>query len=463
MRLRSALIVSVTAVFASCSPSGATPDAGADGEADGGAAVASCPSLGGAGTLHASPTADETWTAEASPHLVRSSLTIPSGVTVTIEACATVQLGDAVDLVVNGQLVSRGAQGRPVRFSRLDSEKPWGQLDATRTQSKPAIELTWTTLEGGGRSVDTERETSSMVRVRANRDSGGEPMIGVDHVELRGSSSVGIELADSATFTATSTALTVTGSASAPVRLSGWALTTLPDGDYSGNAVDRIVVNPSERLGVSGLTRTIVMHRRNVPYRVGAYGNNSVITLGAPTGLAVTTLQIEAGTQVDFNKDTGLFIASVSSVASGELIISGTASAPVTLTSSSATPVAGDWRGIMFGAPPTAATRLEHVIFEYSGSTNTQTSGFSCGTEPAPGGAKGGIMGALSFATDRPVTRQILTHSVIRDSGSNGIDRGWAGDPVDYLATNSFERITWCRQTAPKPAVGSCANPAPCD
>jgi hypothetical protein len=441
-------------LFLACSPEAGPIDAGN---------VDLCTAPAGSGTTHTSPTADETWTAQASPHLIPNGLTIPQGVTVTIAACATVKLGPAADFIVNGKLVTAGTQGRRVTFERLNATQAWGQLDATRTQVKPAIELAWTKLQGGGLSTGLDLETSSMVRVRANSGSAGEAMIRVEQVELRGSSSVGIELTDSATFASGSSALTIKESASEPVRMNGWALTTLPDGDYAGNGVDYLVVNPYERLGVTGIAREVVIHKRNVPYRVGTFGNNLVLTLGAPTGMAVTTLRIEAGATVAFNKDTGLYVASVSNVASGEVIIAGTAAERVTLTSAVTPKAAGDWRGLMFGAPPTAGTMLDYVVFEYSGSTNTQTSGFSCGTEPAAPTAKGGIMGALSFATDQPVTRQILTHSTIRDSGSNGIDRGWKGDPVDYLATNTFERIAYCRQTAPKPLAGLCASPAPCE
>lgn len=121
--------------------------------------------------------------------------------------------------------------------------------------------------------------------------------------------------------------------------------------------------------------------------------------------------------------------------------------------------MAGDWRGILFGAPPSADTILDHVVFRYCGSLATQTSGFSCGTEPAT--SKGGIVGALMFASNRPITRQILVNSRIEDSASNGIDRGWTGDPVDYLPTNTFTRVAYCTQTSPRPNMGHLSRSSP--
>ena len=455
MPMRLPLACLAIATYAACSPPALSSDGGVPN---------TCPAVTGMGTQRASPTTNETWTAEASPHFITTGLTIPEGVTVTIAPCATVKLGPAANLNVNGKLVTQGTEGKPVHFGRLDANQTWGFIDATRTLVKPPLELSWTVLEGGGASTGANLEISSMVRVRANSGTGGEAMLKVDHVELKGSSSVGIELTDSATFTAGSNALTITGSASEPIRMNAWALTNLPSGNYAGNAVDYLVINPYERLGVAGLAAEVVMHKRNVPYRIGTFGSSDlVLTLGAPTGTALTKLRIEAGVTVAFNKDSGVYIASVSDAASAELIIEGTATEPVTLTSALTPTLAGDWRGIMFGAPPGPSTLLSYVVFEYSGSTNTQTNGFSCGTPPAPGPAKSGIMGALTFANSKPVTRQIMLHSTVRDSGSNGIDRGWTGDAVDYLATNTFERIAFCRQTAPRPSMGVCPNPAPCE
>lgn len=277
---------------------------------------------------------------------------------------------------------------------------------------------------------------------------------------MKNSSSVGIELDDSATFAAGSTALVISGSASAPLRISAWALTSVPDGDYSGNAVDRIILKTHERIGVSNLPAQLTMHARNVPYRVGGYGETPILTLGAPTGTALTTLRIEAGATITWKPDFGLQVTSVNDAASGELIVEGTAEAPVTFTSDQPQPRAGDWRGLMFGATPGPATKLDHVVIAYAGSENTQTSGYSCGTPPSS--SPGGIKGALSFAANKPVTRQILTNSLVKDSGSNGIDRGWTGDEVDYLATNTFSHVAYCLQTSPRPKVGQCPDPAPC-
>ncbi len=438
------------ALVAACTPGTPSPDGGTN----------ACPTATGAGTQHSiSIAANETWTAAASPHIVPTGLTIPAGVTLTLDPCATVRLGSGAGVEVNGRLVANGTSTQPVRIQANDATQPWGTISATRTAA-PAIELHYTLIEGGGAPALQRIETQSAIMVRGHTTTAGDPMILVDHVELRGSRSAGIMLLDAATFVTGSTALTVTGSAWAPVVMNGFALTSLPDGTYAGNTLDRLVITTHDRLGVPDVAAEIVMHRRDVPYLVGAYGDTAILTLGAATGHALTTLRIEAGSTLRWPHDFGLVIASVSDTASGELIAQGTVAEPVTFTSDADTPRAGDWRGIMFAAPPGPASLLDHVHLAFAGSQTTETSGFSCGTPPAP--SQGGIQGALTFATSSAVTRQILTNSVIDDSGSNGIDRGWTGGDVDYLATNTLARIAFCSQTLPKPMSGSCPSPAPC-
>ncbi len=55
-----------------------------------------------------------------------------------------------------------------------------------------------------------------------------------------------------------------------------------------------------------------------------------------------------------------------------------------------------------------------------------------------------------------------MTNTTIDSSAGEGIVRGWTGDPVELLATNTFTNIARCNQTFPKPSMGVCPAPAPC-
>lgn len=83
-------------------------------------------------------------------------------------------------------------------------------------------------------------------------------------------------------------------------------------------------------------------------------------------GLAVTetgTLTIGAGTKIQFGKDARFDIE-------GKVVAQGTADAPITLTSSDATPNPGDWGGIVFDDKTHTGNVLDHVVVSYAGASN---------------------------------------------------------------------------------------------
>ena len=86
----------------------------------------------------------------------------------------------------------------------------------------------------------------------------------------------------------------------------------------------------------------------------------------AKSGLTLTdgvTMTIEEGVKIAFDTDVLL------SVEYGKLVVKGTASAPVTFTSSNKSPAAGDWIGLDFKEKTMAGTSLDHLIVEYAGSS----------------------------------------------------------------------------------------------
>ncbi|HVH44587.1 MAG TPA: hypothetical protein VM925_19670, partial [Labilithrix sp.] len=172
-------------------------------------------------------------------------------------------------------------------------------------------------------------------------------------------------------------------------------------------------------------------------------------------------LTIEAGVVMKFGKVTsGLFIerASTTNPARGALRVLGTAAKPVVFTSNEATPAAGDWTGIHFRGVPNPQSKIDFARVEYAGA-DTGTRGFSCGTPPSsdPGSNEAAIaiFGQPSSA--------FVTNTVISHSAANGIERAWDGTVVDFVATNTFTNVAFCKQTYPRDPGGSCPVPAPCD
>lgn len=82
-------------------------------------------------------------------------------------------------------------------------------------------------------------------------------------------------------------------------------------------------------------------------------------------GAATPTLTLEAGTVVHFGRNAGLFVGF--NDAQGELIIKGTADAPVLLTADSTQPQSGYWKGVFLGGMSSGASSLTQATIEYAG------------------------------------------------------------------------------------------------
>lgn len=125
------------------------------------------------------------------------------------------------------------------------------------------------------------------------------------------------------------------------------------------------------------------------------------------------TLTIEPGTTVLM--ESGGFLRAYS-----PLVAVGTVEAPIVFTSASADPVAGDWECIQFSSN-SAASQLEHVVFEY-------------------GGAPCGATGAGRAATlDVDVPLRGLSNVSVTDSAGVGIRLSYRA-PIRAFSDNRFAR-----------------------
>ncbi|HEY7118870.1 MAG TPA: hypothetical protein VH475_19935 [Tepidisphaeraceae bacterium] len=84
------------------------------------------------GTLAAG---NNTWTAANGPYLVTSTLTVPTGSTLTIEPGTSVYLGSGARIVVNGKLDAQGSDFAHIRFTREPgTTNNWADLEFQNTQ-----------------------------------------------------------------------------------------------------------------------------------------------------------------------------------------------------------------------------------------------------------------------------------------------------------------------------------------
>ncbi len=286
--------------------------------------VVGCPAKDGTGagpTMHTGLiTADETWTAAGSPHLVTESVTI-SGATLTIAPCADVVMSAGTDITASGtgaKLAAVGTSAMPIRFHTTDPSN-WGKIYAS---SPGMVQLAYTSLEGGGSQLyfgaTLVGEGDSSLPVT--------PVLDVNNVTIKGSMGLGVLVRQDGAFTADSQALTVTGSGASDmvdgyaVQIGVAAVGTLPaGGTYTGNATDAFLV---EGDFVSG---SFTMANLGVPYEIED-GTSIYLQDGAVMTVAPgVTIELPADQVID---------VSDSSASGGSLVANGTAAQPIMFTRS---------------------------------------------------------------------------------------------------------------------------------
>ncbi len=410
-----------------------------------------CPTPTGGPTLHASSIlSNETWTANASPHVLTSNVLVPPGVTLTIAPCAEVRVRPGFDLTVQGTLTAVGTPLQRIRFLRDVAASPW---DSIWVKSPGTATLSFLDLSGGGAAG------ASIVAEGVDTLPAAQPLF-VDHVKVIGSTSYGVRLFRRAAFADGSRDLVVLGAGATdptapfPVRMSLNTVGSLPVGSYTGNASDQIQVIGE---GDSAVAVDDAFHARGVPYQVGgpagAFG--LIVVDGNP---ALATLTIDPGVEIRFysagSNIGGLFVGtSGSPVATGRLVAAGTAAAPILFTGAGGAPVAGSWEGITFFGALAAGNVLDHVQIDAAGD-NGGDAGFGC-----PPAAFPETSGALKIFS--PPGSSFLTHSTISRSSTHGVFRAWTGAQVDFMTGNTFDDVLFCNQVLPKPPLPAVcpANP----
>lgn len=394
---------------------------------------------------------NDVWTADASPHILRSDTTIYK--TVTVEPCGEVLVGEGKKLRVLGKLIAEGRPTKRIHIGARSKGKPFLYIG---TEGAGAIRLTHATLDGGGAVLNHVNYFEGILYLSAAEQKPNYESLFVDHVTVEGSLSNGVVLSENAAFAPGSTSLVVKDSAAYPLSVWANSVSGIPSGSYTGNANDEILL--SSFAVAERLTEDATIHDRGVPYRVG-YGAFGQLIVNAAVGQPLVTLTIEPGVTMRFNGG-GRFV--VGDMASGtaptraSLVAVGTAAKPIVLTSAAQAPAAGDWVGVHFVGIPAATSKLDFVRVEYAGFENPASGYDSCFDNAE-------LRNDAAIRLGGPPTTQFITNTTIVASKTNGIDRRYRSTAaLDFLPTNTFTDVALCNQTFPPDDEGACPAPVPC-
>lgn len=407
-------------------------------------------------TIHTGSVNTETWTADKSPHIVSSDITING--TVTMEPCAELLLGNQVSIGVSatGRIIADGLPTKPIHIGPSVAGKNFSQI---RTFGGGTLHLSYVTVDGGGDPQNTLPYITGTFDLQgADQTQPSQPTLFVDHVNVRDSKSNGIVLRDGAGFAAGSTDLTVSGSLQFPVSIWSRAVGGLPTGKYTGNSTDEILLPGTA--SYEGVAESTTMHDRGVPYRVGHPTSFGILRVDVlPTIKTPTVLTIEPGVVLRFKKGGMMTVTSGvgTSPALGSLVALGTPDKPIIFTSAEPIPAAGDWLGIWYGLLPSITNRTNYARIEYAGGDSSSGSD-ACNVPP---------LGKQNDAAIRifgvPAQGQFVTNTTIISSAAVGIDRGWRNDfKPSFLPTNTFISIGRCTETYPRDTSGACPITPPC-
>lgn len=420
-----------------------------------------CPAVpSGEGTKHTDRiSADETWTAAASPHRIGVGV-LRVMATVTIEPCAVVLLdkgayiqvgGNAANevgkLVANGTSTLSGGKKdvRSILFDAADASSPWTQISV---EQKGTLELSVAAILNGG--AEGSGEAGALKITGAAGGTNFAPILQnakLDRVLVEKSQTYGINLDGWGAFADGSQKVWIRSSGSAkypyPIRIEPGVAKTLPPGLVtSGNVKEEILVLTNKTFMVDD---TYV--NRGLPYH-----QLGLLYVGPGEATGTATLTIEPGVTVAFEERVGSGIRIGSQATqTGTLVAVGTAEKPITFTSGKDSKAPGDWMSLYFKAPTASGNKISYAKVEYAGGP-ASTTGFGCG--PGRNDAAVFIGGIGKDEAAPPV---IVDHTTFDNiGGTTVIVSGWVDDSgPNNSPTNTFGATTpSCKVSKPRRGGG---------
>jgi hypothetical protein len=414
-----------------------------------------CPATTSGPTIHERETidADTTWTAATGPHVIDAFVQVTRGATLTVEPCVEVQLGwNAYLDVLDGALVAEGTEEGPIQFVRHD-EEPWGYVEIMHPATASFANVT---MQGGG--SEAPNAGFAMLVARGAFEGRATPMLSVRGLTLKDGYGPALWMREDAAFVEGAAGLAVIGGGRGdgsearlayPVVTGVYGLTDLPDLTLDATPTAAVLVVGNDLGGgFTGFVDDVTVRDRGVPYHIGTSELDGRLRPGDPDDAKPVTLTLEAGVTMAFAPLGKLELWSSDSGNAGVLRSLGTAEAPVTLTSTSATPSAGAWVGLEWQDGVHPDNLVRNTVIAYAGG-DCACGGYACDLDDDNG--------AVLFHDAAPST-VFITDSTIRSSAGHAFVRGWTGGPLDFAGANTIEDIAGCAQTPPFDEGGYCVG-----
>ena len=402
----------------------------------------------GGGTINVSAT----WGSVNAPYVVTSSITVSSGVTLTVSAGVVVKFSANTGLTVSGTLNADGTPSQPIVFTSFKDDSVGGDTNADGSATSPAkgdwedLHFTSTSTNnvldhavirygGGVTSRSVMIETSSLTLSNSTVEqswyygiyvSGASPAITGSVVRNNGR--YGIYLVSS---NATITNNTISGNASYGIYANG-SMATITGNTVSGNSDYAVYLDaPSSRSTLSG--NVISNNGGNGVFVSGGTLSASAVwgQLGAAYVVGNGDVTISSGVTLTVSAGVVVKLSGVRLRIEGTLIADGTSSQPIVFTSlkddsvggdtngdgAATSPARGDWHDLQF-ISTSSNNVLGHVVIRYGGGVTSQSISISTSSLTLSNST---VEESWYYGIYVSGASPAITGSVIRNNGNRGI------------------------------------------